>query len=210
MISNKPILLLGLWFAVVAAPSGPAELPEVEALPDLSLRPKAPAESLSLGGSVQWTLGPRLPKGSASTASTDHKGVTVTVEKDRPIEIVVEADRGVPVVMLTDGPIHPLDGRAFAGAYDPENPLPGAPLAYAIGTGQRVRLVLTPSLNGTVHVWVWVLPGPLKAQEPVELPPEMMSAFREQGYSEEAIRLLLEVPDIVRAWQASDVEKPNP
>jgi hypothetical protein len=117
--------------------------------------------------------------------------------------ITLTATRGVPVILVADGPLHPLDRDAAFFSTEGE-PIPGNPIAFAVGANGRASVPLLPPTDGVWQVWVWVLRGGLAPPPAEETDPETLKVFEAMGFTAKQVALMSTEPDFVRAWSASD------
>lgn len=182
---------------------------EVPELPKFTVRTQTLSDTLRIGSERSWQLAARRPRTRDESVPSlvDRAGALLPVRKDQSVKLTVRSDHGIPVVMIADGPIHPLDQSLVAPGTEESNALPGNPVAYAIGNEGRAELAIKPDFDAAWQVWVWLLPRLLAPAQVVELPEEFRNSMLEQGYTEEQLNALFTTPAIVRAWEAAELQK---
>jgi hypothetical protein len=199
----RALLVMSL-FAGLAFPQQPVE---VAALPDWTTAPRPDPSVLAPGASAAWDLSPRgqAKPGSGPSALRTVAGALLSARKDASLVITLTAARGVPVIFVAAGPLHPLDRDAAFLSADGE-PIPGNPIAFAVGANGRASVSLLPACDGVWQVWVWVLRGGLEPAPAEETDPEALKTFEAMGYTARQVALMSTEPDYVRAWNARDAD----
>ena len=199
------VIGLGLALSLGAGPAFPQQPVEVAALPDWSTAPRPDLNVFAPEAPIAWDLSPRIPAkpGSGPSALRTAAGALLSVRKDVSLVIKLTATRGVPVILVADGPLHPLDRDAAFLSTEGE-PIPGNPVAFTVGANGRASVSLLPASDGVWQVWVWVLRGGLAPPPAEETDPETLKVFEAMGFTAKQVALMSTEPDFVRAWSASD------
>ena len=173
--------------------------------------------ALEPGDSVRWRLAVRAARRDGSEPAEWPEVATAALPVQAGVAVAIEArsDGGVPVLMVTDRPLHPLDPLSYSSRErDPAAPLPGHPVAWAMGdAGGAASLRIAPEQDAVLQLHAWVLTGSLRPPEPfddgeeglAELPPEMREMYAPMM---ELARAASVEPDLCRAWnpRGGDVE----
>lgn len=188
-----------------------ADIPEERMeLPDWIVRYPDLLHRVEPGDQVEWEL---LARSTGSEVQEEtgwptYAAARLPVTGDSPLAITAVSERGYPVIMISDRPLHTMD--PYAPIVEGEQALPAHPIAFALGGKGRCTVNFVSPCSALYQVWVWVLHGPLLPPVTVDFSELEEGGEYFDGLDHETLEMLQAMsrqPDVVRAWQAREVDK---